>query len=76
VKIVPMASAESALSTGDLAGVAARTLVMAGDDDAISAEHTLALDRGIPKSELAIVPVRSAGAFPAWHRVGEPSSAR
>lgn len=55
-KIVRMASAEPTLSTGDLARVAARTLVMAGDDDAISAEHTLALYRGIPESELAIVP--------------------
>jgi pimeloyl-ACP methyl ester carboxylesterase len=55
-KLVRMASAEPTLSTTDLGRVTARTLVMAGDDDAISAEHTLALYRGIPGSELAIVP--------------------
>jgi len=55
-KIARMVSAEPALGTGDLARVAARTLVMAGDDDAVSAEHTLALYRGIPDSELAIIP--------------------
>ena len=32
------------------------TLVMAGDDDAITLEHTVALYRGLPNSELAIVP--------------------
>jgi hypothetical protein len=34
--------------------VDARTLVMAGDDDAVSAEHTLHLYRGIPYAELAV----------------------
>lgn len=55
-KIVHMATTEPTLGTADLARVTSRTLVMAGDDDAISAEHTLALYRGIPDSELAIIP--------------------
>jgi pimeloyl-ACP methyl ester carboxylesterase len=55
-KIFRMATTEPTLNESDLAQVAARTLVMAGDDDMISAEHTLRLYRGIPASELAIVP--------------------
>ena len=55
-KIFRMATTEPTLNESDLAKVAARTLVMAGDDDMISAEHTLRLYRGIPDSELAIVP--------------------
>lgn len=55
-KIVRMASTEPTLTTGDLARVTARTLVMAGDDDAIAPEHTLALYRGIADSELAVIP--------------------
>lgn len=44
------------LSAADLATIPNRTLVMAGDDDLIHLEHTLALCRGIPRSELAVVP--------------------
>jgi pimeloyl-ACP methyl ester carboxylesterase len=44
------------LTASDLTGVAARTLVMASDDDIIHLEHTLALYRGIKDSELAVVP--------------------
>jgi pimeloyl-ACP methyl ester carboxylesterase len=55
-KIFQMATTGPTLEAADLGQVAARTLVMAGDDDMISAEHTLALYRGIPDSELAIIP--------------------
>ena len=55
-KILRMATTEPTLTPADLGRVAARTLVMAGDDDMIAAEHTLELYRGIPDSELAIVP--------------------
>ena len=34
----------------------ARTLVVCGDDDGVALEHTLALYRGIPDAELAVVP--------------------
>jgi pimeloyl-ACP methyl ester carboxylesterase len=55
-KIGRMIASEPTLTTQDLARIPARTLVMAGDDDEIRAEHTLALYRAIPDAELAIVP--------------------
>ena len=55
-KIYRMASTEPTLTPADLGKVAARTLVMAGDDDMVTAEHTLELYRGIPGAELAVVP--------------------
>ena len=55
-KVADMDRRDPALSVADLAGVGSRTLVMAGDDDIITLEHTLALYRGIQRSELAIVP--------------------
>jgi pimeloyl-ACP methyl ester carboxylesterase len=55
-KIARMIASEPTLTTEDLGQVRRRTLVMAGDDDAITAEHTLALFRGIPDAELAVVP--------------------
>ncbi len=44
------------MSESDLARITAPTLVMVGDDDMMSLEHTLAMYRGIPNSELAVVP--------------------
>jgi pimeloyl-ACP methyl ester carboxylesterase len=55
-KISRMVREEPTLSTDDLRAVRARTLVMAGDDDAIAPAHTQALYDGIPDAELAIVP--------------------
>ena len=55
-KLARMIANEPTLTTDDLARVSARALIMAGDDDAIVAEHTLALYRGIPDSELAVMP--------------------
>ncbi len=55
-KVGRMVATEPALTTEDLGQVSARTLIMAGDDDAIRAEHTLAMFRAIPDAELAIVP--------------------
>jgi pimeloyl-ACP methyl ester carboxylesterase len=54
--VVAKVATEPTLTSSDLGKVQARTLVMAGDDDAIAAEHTLALYRGIPDAELAVVP--------------------
>jgi pimeloyl-ACP methyl ester carboxylesterase len=51
-----MIATEPTLTTEDLRQVSARTLVMAGDDDAIKAEHTLAMFAAIPDAELAIIP--------------------
>jgi hypothetical protein len=55
-KEVEMDLREPTLTDSDLAGVGARTLVMASDDDLITLEHTLALYRGLRHSELAVVP--------------------
>jgi pimeloyl-ACP methyl ester carboxylesterase len=44
------------MSVEDLGRIEAPTLVMSGDDDMISLEHTIAMYRAIPKSELATVP--------------------
>jgi pimeloyl-ACP methyl ester carboxylesterase len=55
-KIFRMVTTEPTLSATDLAKVATRTLVMAGDDDMVSADHTLLMYRSIRDSELAIVP--------------------
>ncbi|MBF6548117.1 alpha/beta fold hydrolase [Nocardia brasiliensis] len=55
-KLLQMANAEPTLTVEELGGITARTLVIAADDDAMSLEHTIALYRAIPESELAIVP--------------------
>ncbi len=58
-KIVEVAVADPlSLTEAELAGIAARTLVMAGDDDIVHLEHTLALYRAVHGSELVVVPVR------------------
>lgn len=55
-KVVAMGRTEPDLTRDDLAGVAARTLVVSGDDDMVTLEHTIDLYRGIPDAELAVVP--------------------
>ena len=55
-KEIEMDRREPALDPSDLAGVTARTLVMASDDDVITLEHTIALYRGIPNAALAVIP--------------------
>jgi pimeloyl-ACP methyl ester carboxylesterase len=55
-KVVELARTGPTLAPGQLGGVAARTLVVSGDDDIVHLEHTVALYRGIPDSELAVVP--------------------
>jgi pimeloyl-ACP methyl ester carboxylesterase len=44
------------LAAEQLAGVPARTLVMSGDDDAVTLEHTIEMYRSLPDAELAVVP--------------------
>ena len=55
-KIVTMLTGAPALAQADLGGVGSRTLLMAGDEDAVSLDDTVALYNGIPDAELAIVP--------------------
>ena len=51
-----MSRREPHIPLGDLARIGAPTLVMVGDDDLLSMDHTVALWRAIPNSELAVVP--------------------
>jgi pimeloyl-ACP methyl ester carboxylesterase len=60
-KLDPTHRTAPTLGPADLARVTSRALVMYGDDDEIALEHTLALYRGLPASELAIVPGTSHG---------------
>jgi pimeloyl-ACP methyl ester carboxylesterase len=55
-KMAEMWRREPNISVEDLGRISARTLVLVGDDDAMSLEHTVALYRAIPNSELAVVP--------------------
>jgi pimeloyl-ACP methyl ester carboxylesterase len=47
---------QPALTAEDLARVRAPTLVLVGDDDMMTLEHTTALYRALPESQLAVVP--------------------
>jgi pimeloyl-ACP methyl ester carboxylesterase len=55
-KIVTMLAGGPALAQAELGGVSSPTLLMAGDEDAVSLDDTLVLYNGIPDAELAIVP--------------------
>jgi len=55
-KLVEMARSEPDISPGELSRISGRTLVVAGDDDVVNLEHTVALYRAVPTSELAVVP--------------------
>ncbi|TXS44456.1 alpha/beta fold hydrolase [Streptomyces sp. t39] len=55
-KVLAMWRTEPALTAGDLARVTAPVLVMAGDDDLMTLEHTVSLYRAMPDAQLAVVP--------------------
>ncbi len=55
-KTLALMGQPTGIAMADLAGIASRTLVMAGDDDIVTAEHSLALSRTIPNAELAVIP--------------------
>ncbi len=55
-KFMDMVQREPHIAVGDLARIQAPTLVLVGDDDLVSLEHTIALFRAIPRAELAVVP--------------------
>jgi pimeloyl-ACP methyl ester carboxylesterase len=55
-KVVAAVDGGSDLTPDALAGIGCRTLVVAGDDDIVAAEHTLSLFRALPDAELAVVP--------------------
>jgi pimeloyl-ACP methyl ester carboxylesterase len=51
-------------ATEALGKITAPTLVIAGDQDAITPEHTVALFRAIPNAQLCIVPNEQHGVLP------------
>ena len=55
-KSIAMVTSEPHIDVSDLGRISAPTLVTVGDDDLISLEHTVALYRAIPGSQLAVIP--------------------
>jgi len=55
-KFQAMISRQPNITVEQLARIRPPTLVLAGDDDMITVEHSAALYRAIPNSELALVP--------------------
>lgn len=61
-KLARMHAEEPTVAVSDLGGIAARTLVMVGDDDEVHLEHAIDLYRGLStQAELAVVPGTSHG---------------
>jgi pimeloyl-ACP methyl ester carboxylesterase len=55
-KIARAVDNEPGLTESELHAIVCRTLVMSGDDDLVTLEHTVALYRGLRNAQLAIVP--------------------
>jgi pimeloyl-ACP methyl ester carboxylesterase len=55
-KFKEMAAHEPQIAVDDLARISAPTLVLIGDDDIVSLEHTASLYRAVPNGELAVLP--------------------
>ena len=55
-KVKTMILCEPTLTAQELSAIEAPTLVVSGDDDITSLEHTIEMMRSIPNAELAIVP--------------------
>ena len=62
-KMAEMLRTEPDIPIEDLGSISAPTLVLVGDDDFVSLEHTIELYRAIPNSELAVVPGTSHAHF-------------
>ena len=60
-KLAKMHAEGPSLSNDDLTNITARTLVMIADDDEVELEHAVALYRGLPAAELAVIPGTSHG---------------
>ena len=55
-KMMTMWRTEPHIPLAELARLRSRTLVMTGDDDLVSLDHTVAMYQAIPDAELAVVP--------------------
>jgi pimeloyl-ACP methyl ester carboxylesterase len=63
-RVKTMWASEPSFSTEQLAGIQAPTLVISGDQDAVTLEHTIALFRAIPNSQLCVLPNTGHGGPP------------
>ena len=63
MKFIVMAWSEPHIAVSELAAIVGPTLVVVGDDDMGSLEHTVALYRAIPGAELAVIPGASHAAM-------------
>ena len=75
-KFQNMVSTQPNITVEQLGRISAPTLVLAGDDDMISLEHTAALFHAIPNSELAVVPGTSHALLLEKPESGESHSSR
>ena len=55
-KVMRMWREEPHIDPGELAAVAAPTLIMAGDHDVIRTDHTILISSSMPGAQLCIVP--------------------
>jgi pimeloyl-ACP methyl ester carboxylesterase len=55
-KVVAGIESARGLDAAELAAVGCPALVVAADDDIVTLEHTVALYRGLPRGQLAVVP--------------------
>ena len=55
-KSVALWRSDPGIAVDELAGVAAPTLVLLGDDDVVTIEHAAAMQRALPDGQLAVVP--------------------
>ena len=55
-KFKELVATQPTISVEQLGGITACTLVVVGDDDIVTLDHTVSLFRAIPNSELAVVP--------------------
>lgn len=60
-KLFRLWTREPSIDPGELAGIAARTLVVSGDRDTIRPDHSLLIASSIPAAQLCIVPGASHG---------------
>lgn len=62
-KVMAMAATQPTWTVGDLNSIDVPTLVISGDDDLISLEHTVSLYRAVPEARLAVIPGASHACF-------------
>ncbi|MEZ2390430.1 alpha/beta fold hydrolase [bacterium RCC_150] len=60
-KSIAMITAEPELTATDIRKIAQPTLVVVGDDDAVTLPHTVSLYESLPQGQLAVVPGASHG---------------